>query len=248
MGKKGGSRHLKRNPSPAFWPIHVKEFQWITKPSPGPHPIEESLPLALVLREMLHYAKTAREARRILSEGKVKVDGKVRKDRKFPLGLMDVVEIPDAKLTFRVTPFPGKGLLLADIPSAEKSFKLCRIEDKTYVNGGNIQLNLHDGRNILLKINDISKPKEDVYKTRDTLQITVPKQEILNHLAFRENSYVLATAGRNIGKLGRIIKIEESRFEKPTIVTIKDDGGNTFQTIADYVFIVGEKKPLLKPA
>ncbi len=248
MGRKGGPRHLKRKHAPVFWPIHVKEFQWITKPNSGPHPMEESLPLALVLREMLHYAKTTREAKMILSERKVKVDGKVRRDRKFPVGLMDVVEIPDAKLAFRVIPFQGKGLFLADIPYAEKSFKLCRIEDKTYVSGGNIQLNLHDGRNILIKVNDPKNPKEDVYKTRDTLQITVPNQDILGHLEFKKDFYVLVTAGRNIGKSGKIIKIDESRFEKPSIVTIEDGEGKTFETIADYVFVVGEKEPKLKLA
>ncbi len=248
MGKKGGPRHLKRKPAPAFWPIHVKEFQWVTKPIPGPHPMEESLPLTLVLREILHYAKTNREAEKILAEGKVKVDGKVRREKKFPIGLMDMVEIPDAKLTFRVIPFPGKGLFLVKIPSAEKSFKLCQIEDKTYVNGGNIQLNLHDGRNLLLKLNDPKNPKEDVYKTRDTLQITVPNQQIIGHLTFKEKSYVLITAGRNIGKSGKIIKIEESRFENPSIVTIEDDKGNIFQTVANYVFVVGDEKPLIKLA
>lgn len=248
MGKKGGSRHLKRMPAPAFWPIHVKEFQWVTKPSPGPHSIEESLPISLALRDILHYARTNREARRILSEKKIKVDGKVRIDKQFPIGLMDIIEIPDAELAYRVTPIKGKGLSIIEIPKEEKSFKLCRIENKKNVKGGNIQLQLHDGRSILLKINDPNNPQEDIYKTRDTLQVTLPDQEILKHVVFKENVYALVTAGRNTGRSGRIIKIEESKFAKPSIVTIEDDEGNSFQTIANYVLVVGENEPLLRIA
>jgi small subunit ribosomal protein S4e len=246
MGKKGASKHLKRMPAPEFWPIHVKEFQWITKPRPGPHSIERSLPVSLVIRDILHYARTYREARRILSERKIKIDGKIRIDKKFPIGLMDIIEIPDAELAFRVVPIKGKGLSIIEIPKEEKSFKLCQIKDKNNVKGGNVQLQLHDGRSILIKINDPKSPKEDVYKTRDTLQITVPEQKILKHLAFKEKSYSLVTDGRNIGRSGKIIKIEESKFSKPSIVTVEDDEGNSFQTTANYVLVVGENEPLLK--
>lgn len=246
MVKRGVQQHLKSMHAPGFWPIHVKEFKWVTKPSPGPHSIKESLPFALVIRDMLQLAKTIREVKKILSEGKAEVDGKIRRDKKFPVGLMDVIEFPDAKLAYRVLPSPGKGLALIDIPKNEKSLKLCRIEDKTYVKGGNIQLNLHDGRNILLNIKDSKNSKEDVYKTFDTLQIKIPEQKILKHLAFKEKTYALVTSGRNIGRSGKIMKIEKSAFAKPSIVTMKDDGNNTFQTIADYVFIIGEEKPLVK--
>ncbi len=246
MGKKGGTRHLKRMPAPDFWPIHVKEFQWVTKPSPGPHAIGESLPLALALRNILNYAKNYTEVRKMLSERKVKVDGKIRMDKKFPIGLMDVIEVPDTNQVFRVTPLANKGLSLVEISNQEKSFKLCRIEDKNNVKGGNLQLILHDGRSVLIKINDPKNPKEDIYKTRDTLQITLPDQEIINHMSFKEGHYALVTAGRNIGRTGKIIKIEESKYAKPSIITIEDDTGNSFQTIADYVIIVGEKGPMLK--
>jgi small subunit ribosomal protein S4e len=246
MTKKGVTRSLKSMHAPAFWPVHVKEFKWVTKPSPGPHPIEESLPLSIIIRDILKYGKSTRETNMILSEEKVRVDGKIRRDKKFPVGLMDIIEISDAKKAYRVLPFPGKGLTLVDIPDSEKTQKLCRIEDKTFVKGGNVQVNLHDGRNVLVKIKDPKKPKEDEYKTLDTLQIKIPEQEILKHFAFKEGSYALITSGRNIGKSGKIIKIEKSAFAKPSIVTMEDDKSNEFQTIADYVFIIGDEKPLIK--
>src|SRR5437867_11299151 len=93
MGRKAGSRQLKREPSPGFWPIHRKEETWAPMTRPGSHPRERSLPLVVLIRDALRYARTAKEAIGIVHDSKVKVDGIVRKDHRFPAGLMDVVQI-----------------------------------------------------------------------------------------------------------------------------------------------------------
>ena len=130
MGKKGGPKGLKRKPAPRFWPIQRKEFLWVVKPSAGPHSLENSLPLAVILRDILGVARTRKEAKTIVAQGKVHVDGKVRRRDNFPVGLMDVISIPEVNTTFRVVP-SYKGLVLHPIDKEETSFKLCRIEDKT---------------------------------------------------------------------------------------------------------------------
>ena len=71
----------------------------------------------------------------------------------------------------------------------EIEFKLCRIENKTVVNGGQIQLNLHDGRNILVRLNDPTNAEEDIYKTKDVLKIAIPSQEILERIEFQEDIF-----------------------------------------------------------
>jgi len=102
MGRMGGSRHLKRLAAPEFWPLLRKEAVWTVKPSPGPHSISKSLPLLIVIRDVIGYAKTYREARKLIAEGHFKVDGRVRRDYKFPVGLMDVLETVDTGELFRV--------------------------------------------------------------------------------------------------------------------------------------------------
>ena len=173
MARKGGRRHLKRLAAPKFWPIPRKEFKWAVKPSPGPHPADNCLPLLVIIRDILGLAETAREARMILGQRKILVDGRVRTDYKYPVGLMDVVAIPELKKAYRCVPKLGGGLTLLEIPEEEACFKLCRIEDKTTVNGGHIQLNLHDGRNVLVRIQDPLNPVEDVYKTGDVLKLSL---------------------------------------------------------------------------
>ncbi|MEM3553707.1 MAG: 30S ribosomal protein S4e [Candidatus Bathyarchaeia archaeon] len=246
MGRKGGSTTLKRKPAPKIWPIHRKEFVWVVKPTPGPHSLESCLPITLLLRDILGVAKTRREAKIIAAQGKVYVDGRVRRDDKFPTGLMDVVSLPDLDKHFRILP-SHKGLILHPISKEEANFKLCRIENKTIVKNGHIQLNLHDGSNVLVKVADPKNPQEDVYNTFDTVKISLPDRQILEHIKIKENVYVIITGGKNMGKYGRIIEIEKvkGKKRKDAIVTVEDEKGNRYQTVMEFVFAVGETKPLI---
>jgi len=246
LGRKGGSTTLKRKPAPKIWPIHRKEFVWTVKPTPGPHSLEKCLPLTIVLREILGFAKTRKEAKIIASQGKVYVDGRVRREDKFPVGLMDVVSFPEIDKHFRVLP-SHKGLILHPISKEETTFKLCRIEDKTIVKNGHIQLNLHDGSNVLIKVADPKNPQEDVYQTFDTVQLSLPDRQIIGHIKIKEKDFVLITGGKNMGKYGRIMEIEEAKGKKrkDAIVTIEDEKGNRYQTVLEFVFAIGEEQPLI---
>src|SRR4030042_4137144 len=94
--------HLKRYSMPEFWPLARKAKSYVTTPMPGPHPKYNSIPLRVVLRDSLKSVETADEAKRVLNAGKVLVDKKIRKHPNFPVGLMDVIEIPDLHARYRV--------------------------------------------------------------------------------------------------------------------------------------------------
>jgi small subunit ribosomal protein S4e len=246
LARKGGSTGLKRKPAPKFWPIHRKELFWVVKPSPGPHSLENCLPLTIVLRDILGFAKTRKEAKTIVSQGKVYVDGKVRREDDFPVGLMDVISISGIDNYFRIVP-SREGLILHPISKDESNFKLCRIEDKKIVENGHVQLNLHDGSNILVKVADPKKPQEDTYKALDTVKISLPERQILEQVKMKENDFAMITSGKNIGKHGKIIEIEKTKGKKRTnaLVTIEDKKGNRYQTILNFVFAIGEEQPLI---
>jgi small subunit ribosomal protein S4e len=246
LGRKGKSSGLKRKPAPKFWPIHRKEFVWVVKPADGPHSLWGCTPLAVVIRDELGFAKTRKEAKTIVSQGKIHVNGEIRKKDDFPVGLMDVISIPDIAKSYRVLP-SYKGLILNEIGNEESKFKISRIEDKTVVGSGNIQLHLHDGSNIIVKIADPKNPQEDVYETLDTLKISLPEGQIIAHTKMKEKDYALITGGKNIGKHGKITEIEkaEAKKRRNALVTIQDDEGKRYQTILDFVFAIGETQPLI---
>ncbi len=237
--KGTGLRHLRRSSSPEFWPILRKEYVWTVNPSPGPHSKDRCIPIGIIIRDLLGYARTMREARRVLGEGKVKVDGRIVRDYKFPVGLMDVVEIVPSGETYRVVPHPVKHMVLHPIPKDEASFKLLRIEGKTIVKGRAVQLHFHDGRNHLLK-----DPSEDVFKTYDVVKMTIPKQEIIDHIKFEEGVLAVVIAGRNIGKVGRVVDVKKVFKTANALVTMESDG-ESFRTILDYVFVIGMEEPLI---
>jgi small subunit ribosomal protein S4e len=244
LGRKGESGHLKRKPAPKMWPIHRKEAVWTVLPKPGPHSLSRSLPFALIVRDMLGFAKTGKEAKSIISQGKIMVDGKVRRDERFLVGLMDVVSIVDAKKSYRVLP-SGKGLFLYPIKSDEAAFKLYRIEDKTVVKGGHVNLDLHDGTSSLIKVGNPQSPEEDVYETLDVLKLSVPDRELLGHTKLAVGAPAIVIGGKNIGKSGKVTTIEKKPNQKrrDLIVTIEDTNGGQFQTILDFVFILGDTGP-----
>jgi small subunit ribosomal protein S4e len=246
MGRKGASTGLKRKPAPKFWPIHRKEFTWVVKPSPGPHDGSNCLPLTIVLRDSLGFAKTRKETRTIVSQGKICIDGQIRRDDGFPVGLADVVSVLDVDKNFRVIP-SAKGLVLQPIDKEEAKFKLCRIENKTTAKNGNVQLNLHDGSNILIKSADAKNPQEDVLETIDTVRIILPERHIVESIKMKEKDYAIITGGKNIGKHGNIIQIEEASGKKRrnALVTIEDKKGNRYQTTLNFVFAIGETQPLI---
>jgi small subunit ribosomal protein S4e len=192
---------------------------------------------------MLGLVKNRKEARRLLSERHVKVDGVVRRNDNYPVGLMDVFEIPVTKQIFRILLKRRHGLSLHSISEDEKEFKLCKITNKSTVRGGNVQLNLHDGRNLLLKINDPMNPLEDEYKTHDVLKLEIPSSEILDHLPFSVGVFAVVEKGKNVGRWGKVIAIEKEVSLRPSIVTFKDFEDNEFKTILDYVFPIGKDQP-----
>jgi len=248
LGKKGKTARLKRNPAPKFWPIHRKEFTWVVKPSSGPHTLEDSLSLTLVLRDILGLAKTKKEASMILAQGKLSVDGKIRKKADFPVGLMDIIAMPDANQYLRVMPSP-KGLVLVKISKNEASFKLVRVENKNTVEGA-MQIALHDGSNILVKVADTKNPVEVSYNTFDVLKISLPEKEVASKISTKIGSLAIITGGKNIGKNGRIVEIEktEAKKRRNALVVIEDETGVKYQTILSFVFSIGETIPLITEA
>jgi len=225
------SNDMKRLTAPRSWPVPRKTNIWIAKPSPGPHGIEESMPMVVVLRDVLKLADTAKEARRILTNHDVLVDGRVVTDYAFPIGLMDVVSIPKLNQHYRMMLDRNGKFRLVKVPEGKQGWKLCRIEGKTTVPGGKTQLNLHDGRNLLVA--------KDTFKAGDVLKLEVPSQKILDTYKIAKGSTAVIIGGNNVGDLAVIEEYIVKRTPGPNMVKFKDGK----LTVKDNVFVVGTKGP-----
>jgi small subunit ribosomal protein S4e len=218
----------------------TKEKKWIVTPRPGPHKKFESIPLLIIIRDLLKLADSSKEVNRVIKTKEVLVDGKPRIDKKYPVGLFDVINIPKIDKQYRVVP-SRTGLKLIEIPKKEANLKLCRIKNKTMTKGGILQLNLHDGKNILLD----KKEEKKVYNTGDSLLIELPGQKVVEYIKMEKEATAILTAGQNIGDIAKIKEIIMTRSREPNkVLCTKDE--REFEAIIDYVFVVGKTKPVVK--
>jgi len=225
------SQHLKRVAAPRSWPITRKTSKWVAKPAPGPHSEEYGMPLIVVLRDLLHVADKAKEIKQVLHEGKVLVDGKVRKDHHFPVGLFDVISIPDIKANYRV--MIGDDAKFKIVPVSDANAKLLKIVNKTTVAGGKTQLNFHDGTTMLA---------DNSYHTKDSIILSVPEKKIAQHLTYAVGSTVFVTGGKHAGTVGKIKEIRIIKSTTPNRVSISTPAGD-FDTVEKYVVVVGKESP-----
>ena len=188
------------------------------------------MPIVLIFREMLDYAKTTREVKQILQTKNVLVDGTRQKNHRFNVGLMDVISIPEIKENFRISLNVNGRLSLIKIDEKEATTKIAKIEGKS-MHKGKIQLQLLGGRTIIID--------KGSYKTSDSLVISVPDQKIKEHLKFEKGASILLTGGKNIGVIGTLEDIKENT------VGIKVKEGK-FETLKKYCYVVGKSKPALK--
>lgn len=230
------SKHLKRLNAPRTLQLHRKEKTWTIRSLPGPHPLEKSIPLGLIARDYLKLVDTLREAKRIIANGEILVDGIKRKSVKFPCGLMDVISISKLKKDYRIL-FDRRGkLTLVPIASKDATWKLCRIENKTIAKGKQMQLNFHDGGNQIVK--------KDEFKTGDVLKISFKDKKISEQFKFEKGAVSIIIGGSHIGEVANIEDLETVPSSKPNIAKMK--GTSDFTTLQDYVFLIGKTKPVIE--
>ncbi len=199
--------------------------------SPGPHPSDDSLPLSVSLRENLNIARNRREAEKILSDGQIKVDGKVRRKPRYPVGLMDVVEIPKTGEAWRVLHDRKGYLQFIEIDSDEAGFKLEKVVRKNQFKGDRIQLTFHDGKTVVGEYEDID--------VDDTVKVSLPDLDILEHVPCQEGNLALITGGTNVGKRGKISDILEIEGPSSDRFLVETDG-EEFQSPEQYIFVIGK--------
>jgi len=225
---------MKRYAASRALKLSRKSHVWTTKAAPGPHTMEMSIPLRSVIRDYLSGGRTAREVDNALSQGNVLVDGKVRREPSFPVGLMDIVQLPSLNRSYRVILDHRKRLILVEIDQAEASVKLCRATNKQIVRGKKVQLTFHDGKTI---VGDLKE-----FKPGDVAKLALPDLKVLERFPFEVGAMALITGGNNVSKIGRIAEIKLIVGTQPNIVILKKDE-ESFQAPEHYVFVIGREKP-----
>lgn len=222
-------KHLKRFNAPQSWPIKRKNITFIAKPTSGPHAIHKCITLNILLKEVLGYCKTTREVKRVLQDGSILVDKKKRNDPKFPVGVMDIIDIPKTKESYMVMLSKNYRFQLIKISTEEAENKICKIIGKKILKKGLMQLNLYDGKNILVK--------KDEYKVGDSIILNLNGNKIGSLIRFENGATVYITDGNYAGSYGILKEIKGG--SKDGTITIKTEK-EEIETSRRYAFVVNK--------
>jgi len=231
-----GSKKLKRQMAPTFWGITRKDKRFVITVRPGPHSKNLSIPTAVFLRDTLKIVSTLREAKSIIYESKITVDGIKRKSLHHGIGLMDVVELEGMSDIYRLVPQDSKILKPIKINDSEKSKKLVKVTSKTTIKNGKTQIGFHDGRSII---------SDKAMSVGDSCLIQVPEQKIIDVIKLEIGSQVIVIKGANTGQIGSIEEIKEGTFMLPKRVLIAL-GERKIEIPATLVMLVGKDKPVIQ--
>jgi small subunit ribosomal protein S4e len=225
------NNHLKRLAVPKTWDIKKKGRVFVARPHPGGHKAEYSVPLIVLFRDMMKRAKTVSEMKYILHNKEVLRNGVKLTDHKAPIGLLDVISIPELKEHNRVV-FSTRGKLKSiQIDDKEAKLLPSMIINKTSLKGGKTQINFSNGYNIIVE--------KDSYKTGDVLVIDLSAKKVAKHLKLAKGAQIYLIGGKHIGVTGTLEDIKGNKI-------LFKHGKEVFETDRDYAFVVGKEKPVIK--
>jgi len=181
------TKHQKRLSVPKSWPVERKTETFTVKAGAGPHG-EDGVPLVVLLRDVLGYVDSRKEARYALSEDSILINGVAINDEQRPIGMFDIVAFPALEEYYRVFPDEGGRLALTAIDEDAAGSRLGKIEGKQQVPGGDTQLTLHDGTNVLTD--------SDEYRPKDSIVIDNDDKSVVAHFPYEEGALVTAVRGK----------------------------------------------------
>lgn len=227
----GIKKHLKRLKAPKKWMLSKLGGIWAPKPKSGPHKKFDSFPLILILRNKLHYALNSREVIQILQKKEIKIDGKVRTEKNYPTGIMDVISIEKTKENFRIFYDKLGRFTLHRVHNNESSFKLCKVLKLKKGQHGIPFLVTHDGRTIRFP--------DPLIKNHDSIVFDLREKKIVDFIKFGLGTLCLVIGGSNIGKIGVITHREQNQGVS-SIVRLKDSYNYEFCTKLSNIFVIGK--------
>ncbi len=219
--------HQKRISSSKRTLLARKGTTFVSCQSPGPHRKAESMPLNVVIRDILNLVETGREVKKSLNAGLILVNGVARTDHRFPIGFLDEISFTTSKDRYIVV-YNTLGKL--ELKKQEKDHpKAMKVIGKKTLQKGKTQVNLHTGKNILL-----DKTKD--YTVGDSL--IVDKNKVVKHLKFEKGAKVFLTSGKHVGHNGVIEEIKKNEsWSQPKTILVKTKKG-TFETLRECAYVV----------
>ncbi|MAG38426.1 hypothetical protein CMI45_03520 [Candidatus Pacearchaeota archaeon] len=186
--------YLKRSNSTTRIPIQRKGTKYVVLPSSHK---SNSVPVLMAIRDMLKLAKTLKEVKTMINSKLLKINGKPVKSHKESIKLFNIFE---ADQPYILKILPTKRFTFE--PTKSTNSRLCKIINKKLLKNNTVQINLHDGSNI------ISSSKDKI-SVNDSLNLSFDNK-ILSHLPLEVGKNVFIISGKYTGQEGKVSEIKDS--------------------------------------
>lgn len=191
--------HQTRQNTPVRWPVPRKGTKYVALAVSHK---SSSVPAVVAIRDMLHLAKTAKEVREMIKKRLITINGRTVYELNDPVKLFGILK---AGKTYQLTLLPTKKFVFHE---AKGNSRICKVVNKTLVSKGKMQINLHDGSNIIA---------DNKIRVGDSIYLD-SSDKMSKHVALEKGSSVLVFMGKYTGLEGKVQSIEN----KTSTVKFKD--------------------------
>ncbi len=171
-------------------PIPRKGTKYVARSSSH---INDSVPVVLALRDMLHLARNAKEVKQTVQAGNVKINGRVVTDMRRSVRLFNILE---AGATYELSLLPTGKFTFVEVKA--KTQRLTKVIGKRLINNGAVQITLHDGTTLITK---------DDIRIDDSLYLDFAGA-VKKHVSLQKGSEVFAISGSKVGQKGKVESID----------------------------------------
>ena len=195
--------HQTRQEATTRLPMERKGKKYVARASSH---LETSVPVVVAVRDILNLAKTKSEVKKMINQKILKINGRNVRSQNESIKLFNIFE---AGKTYVLKLSPTRKFFLEEAKDGKE--RLCKVIGKTLLSGNKIQLNLHDGTNIL---------GDNKIKINDSLYLDF-SSKIKKHISLEKGNEVFIISGRYEGRSGKISDIQDKK------VTIKFKEGSS---------------------
>ncbi len=199
--------YQKRNNIKKFFPIPRKGTKYVAVAS---HNQNDSIPLIVVVRNILKLVQNKKELKKVLNEKQIKINNKIIRETNYPVCLFDVITLASGK-SYRALLSENRKMIFNEVPEKEAKTKVYKVEGKKMLSGKQMQLNLSHGKNVL------SKEKVNI---GDSVVLNMEDNKIVKIIVLEKGKHAYVTEGKHIGQQGKIEELMERGGKKLAKISV----------------------------
>ena len=182
--------HQTRQEATTRLPIERKGTKYIATASSN---LQNSVPVVIAIRDILNLAKTKKEVKNMIIQKILKINGREVEDYRESIHLFNIFQ---AGKDYVLKLSPTRKFFLEETKEGKE--RLCKVIGKRLVAKNRIQLNLHDGTNIL---------GDNKVKVGDSVYLDL-SGKMKRSVSPEKGKEVFITGGRYEGQSGKIAEIK----------------------------------------